>query len=127
MVLFIFFFFWCLPCNFDKYTDTETGIIPPLHHKHTCTSSTVPLHTLQLSETKTTTSSCFSGTGFDRRLNYIQVPLVNDSLCALDDWLGRHYDAVRDVSLCAGYADGGPDACTVCDRSSVSLAFVVPS
>ena len=119
----------CLPCNFDKYTDTETGIIPPHHHKHTCTSSTVPLHTLQLSERKTRTSICFSGTGFDQRLNYIQVPLVDDSLCAQDDWLGHHYDAVRDVSLCAGYADGGPDACTVCDRNPVSLllAFVVPS
>lgn len=54
---------------------------------------------------------------------------MDDSLCAQDDWLGHHYDVVRDVSLCAGYADGGPDACMVCDLNPASLllAFVVPS
>ncbi|XP_076458360.1 acrosin-like [Babylonia areolata] len=52
------------------------------------------------------------GTGTDRRLNFIQVPVVDSSLCAQDDWLGTEFRRVQDVSFCAGYADGGPDACS---------------
>ncbi|KAK7111760.1 brain-specific serine protease 4-like [Littorina saxatilis] len=50
--------------------------------------------------------------GRDRKLNCMQVPLVNDSLCAQSDWLGADYVTVRDVSICAGYANGGADACS---------------
>lgn len=52
------------------------------------------------------------GIGFARRLNYIQIPLINDSVCAQADWLGQEYDALRALSFCAGHPTGGPDGCT---------------
>lgn len=52
------------------------------------------------------------GIGFARRLNYVEIPLINDADCAHSDWLGPEFDALRNVSFCAGHANGGPDGCT---------------
>ncbi|KAK7482286.1 hypothetical protein BaRGS_00026414 [Batillaria attramentaria] len=59
------------------------------------------------------------GTGTENRLNKIKVPIVDDHSCT--DWLSPDYKPA--VSICAGYQDGGPDTCSVCQAGEVAVGI----
>lgn len=52
-----------------------------------------------------------TGTGSHDILNQVFVPVLDDSICMRSDWYGGEF--LPYTSLCAGYAAGGKDSCTV--------------
>ncbi|PVD37433.1 hypothetical protein C0Q70_00023 [Pomacea canaliculata] len=50
------------------------------------------------------------GTGTDEVLNYMRVPVIEDEVCARQDFHGVDFSPAG--TFCAGYVNGGPDACT---------------
>ena len=69
-----------------------------------CVCTTIPLHF---------TSLCTSalGVSFSMVLMQLSVPLIPTSTCNRQTW---YNGGIIDGMFCAGFAEGGKDACTVC-------------
>lgn len=52
-----------------------------------------------------------SGTGTEFVLNEVTVAIVSDEQCSARDWYGSDFLPVQ--TFCAGYRQGGKDACEV--------------
>lgn len=77
----------CLPVSGDKYTDGLTCSVSGWGSTHPKKKT--------ISQTLMTAS----------------IPLLSQSECRQQDVLGRHSQDILDSMVCAGYMDGGVDAC----------------
>lgn len=49
------------------------------------------------------------------KLQKVEVPILNNTICA--KWYSEAYNGyvqIHDYQICAGYKEGGKDACKVC-------------
>lgn len=53
----------------------------------------------------------FSVSDYELTVNEVEVPIVNRSLC--NEWLEKQDVEVSPQMICAGYENGGKDACQV--------------
>ena len=52
---------------------------------------------------------CTEGVSYPHKLRQVRVKLIADEICKRRDWYGNVFD--ESTVLCAGYAEGGKDAC----------------
>ncbi|KAK7482318.1 hypothetical protein BaRGS_00026446 [Batillaria attramentaria] len=50
------------------------------------------------------------GTGTQEVMNQVTLPVISDDVCSRPDWYGHEF--LRQTTFCAGYEQGGRDACT---------------
>lgn len=60
---------------------------------------------------------------YEPAVNEVQVPVLNREIC--NDWLAYKELNVTDGMICAGYPDGGKDACQVgCNFSFLQFKII---
>lgn len=57
------------------------------------------------------TGLIYTASEYEPAVNEVQVPVLNREICKL--WLAHEVSNFTDGMICAGYPDGGKDACQV--------------